>query len=99
MTEVEKKAYEEYPDCSGPCDKPNMFTDDGRIAEIQREAYIKGATEFCRKIWAKIKVDETKECVGHYSDEQISMATYSNKLNEISEFCYEQYHEVNLEDD
>jgi hypothetical protein len=91
MTEVEKKAYEEYPNSS-------MSTDDGKIAQLQRDAYIKGATEFCRKIWAKINVDITKNCVGHYLDENISMATYSDKLDEISEFCYEQYHEVNLND-
>jgi len=41
---------EEYPDCEGPCDKPNMFTDDGRINKMLREAYIKGAKEFCSKI-------------------------------------------------
>lgn len=99
MTEVEKAAYEEYPDCSGPCDKPNMFTDDGRIAQMQREAYIKGAKEFCSKIWAQIKVYETKDCAGHYSDETISMATYSNKLYQLSNFAWDLYHETTINDD
>ena len=64
-----------------------------------REAYIKGAKEFCLKIWAKIKVYETFDCVGHNSDETISMATYSNKLYQLSNFAYDLCHETNIDDD
>ena len=82
MTEVEKKAFEEYPD-----------------NEALRDAYIKGAKEFCGNIWAKIKVYETVDCVGHYSDETISMETYGNKLYQLSNFAYDLYHETNIDDD
>ncbi len=71
----------------------------GRINQMLREAYVKGATEFCRTIWAQIHVEITKNCVGHYDDENISMATYANKLNSLANFCYEQYHEINEDND
>lgn len=99
MTPVEQAAIKEYPDFQGPCDKPNMMSDDGRINQMLREAYVKGATEFCRTIWAQIHVEITKNCVGHYDDENISMATYANKLNSLANFCYEQYHEINEDND
>lgn len=99
MTPVEQAAIKEYPDFQGPCDKPNMMSDDGRVNQMLREAYIKGATDAARKIWAQIKVYETKDCAGHYSDEKISMATYSNKLSQLSNFAYDLYHEINEDDD
>jgi len=72
-----------------------VYPDDEKL----REAYIKGAREFCLKIWAKIKVYETVDCVGHYSDETISMATYSNKLYQLSNFAWDLYHETTINDD
>lgn len=71
-----------------------VYPDDEKL----REAYIKGAREFCRRIWAKIKAYETVDCVGHYLDETISMATYSNKLYQLSNFAYDLYHETNIDD-
>ena len=38
----EQMAMEAYPVSDGPCDKPNLKTDDMRVLLWQREAYIKG---------------------------------------------------------
>jgi len=38
--EAKQKALEHYPDAMGPCDKPNIYTDDYRITLAQRHAYL-----------------------------------------------------------
>ena len=86
MTEVEIEALRAYPENRNV---PNVDTN-----EELRNAYKKGAIDFCRKIWAMVKVEET-HLAGRMLDEQISLATHSNKLSQISDYCYELYHETN----
>ena len=90
MTEVLKEAFKAYPE--------NRNVPGVDSNEDLRNAYIKGAEDFCRKIWAMVKVEETK-LAGKMSDEQVSMATFSNKLYQISNYCYELYKEINPEED
>lgn len=84
MTEVLKEAFKAYPE--------NRNVPGVDSNEDLRNAYIKGAEDFCRKIWAMVKVEETK-LAGRYSDEKVSLATFSNKLNQISDYCHDLYKE------
>lgn len=84
MTEVLKEAFKAYPE------NRNMPGVDSN--EDLRNAYIKGAEDFCRIIWAMVKVEETK-LAGRNSDEKVSLATFSNKLNQISDYCHDLYKE------
>lgn len=84
MTEVLKEAFKAFPE--------NRNVPGVDSNEELRNAYIKGAEEFCRNIWAMVKVEETK-LAGRDSDEKVSLATFSNKLNQISDYCQDLYKE------
>lgn len=84
MTEVLKEAFKAFPE--------NRNVPGVDSNEDLRNAYIKGAEDFCRKIWAMVKVEETR-LAGGDSGEKVSLATFSNKLNQISDYCHELYEE------
>ncbi len=90
MTEVLKEAFKVYPE--------NRNVPGVDSNEDLRNAYIKGAVDFCRNIWAMVKVEETR-LAGRYSDEKVSLVTFSNKLNQISDYCHELYNEPKTEED
>lgn len=84
MTEVLKEAFKAFPE--------NRNVPGVDSNEELRNAYIKGAEDFCRIIWAMVKVEETR-LAGRNSDEKVSLATFSNKLNQISDYCHDLYKE------
>ena len=84
MTEVLKEAFKAFPE--------NRNVPGVDSNEELRNAYIKGAEDFCRIIWAMVKVEETK-LAGRNSDEKVSQATFSNKLNQNSDYCHDLYKE------
>jgi len=89
MTKVEQEALKVYPEDYGT----SPMVDDN---EHDRLVYMRGAKDFCRKIWAMVKVMET-EYVGRYLDEKITLCELTDKLNEISMEIYEMYNEPSEE--